>query len=200
MIRNSKQFSETRHRSSCARPGADVTTHKAAREERQSGSHPATGQTPRLDLWGVGREWWQWLLSIPASTNPILDARRGRLGQGQSGSVWFLAGSFGGPATRTCDVPTGKALFFPILNTVFGAGVLDCEPSVPGVVCDVNAFARTQRAQMDNPLLLEASIDGVPLQNLSAYRARSPVFRVPFPSTVSSPAVRSRLTWPMDIG
>ena len=38
---------------------------------------------------------------------------------GQSGSVWFLAGIFGGgSATRTCAVPAGKALYFPVLNSV----------------------------------------------------------------------------------
>lgn len=30
--------------------------------------------------------------------------------------MWFLAGTFGGPATRECSIPAGKQLFFPLVN------------------------------------------------------------------------------------
>ena len=72
-------------------------------------------------------------------------------------------------------------MFFPILNTAFGAAVFDCDPTNPGVVCDVNTLRAAAAATQDNPILLEVSIDGVPLQNLSAYRAQSPVFSITFP-------------------
>jgi hypothetical protein len=37
----------------------------------------------------------------------------------QRGSVWFLAGVFGGgTVTRTSSLPEGKALFFPVFNDV----------------------------------------------------------------------------------
>src|SRR2546430_5217700 len=42
--------------------------------------------------------WWQWLLSIPNSTNPNLDTTGANCAVGQTGQVWFLAGTFGGPA------------------------------------------------------------------------------------------------------
>ena len=35
----------------------------------------------------------------------------------QSGPVWFLAGTFGGKAERTCTIPSGKAILFPPINT-----------------------------------------------------------------------------------
>ena len=38
---------------------------------------------------------------------------------GQSGPVWFLAGTFGSTVTRTVTIPAGKTLFFPILNTIW---------------------------------------------------------------------------------
>src|SRR6202043_2144227 len=64
-------------------------------------------------------EWWQWALSIPTSINPQLDTTGGNCMVGQRGSVWFLAGIFGGgSATRTCAVPEGTVLFFPVINTV----------------------------------------------------------------------------------
>ena len=59
---------------------------------------------------------------------------------------------------------------FPILNTF-----LACDP--PPVPCPPLAEMRAIVAsQMDNPLLLEASIDGVPVQAVSSYRAASSVF------------------------
>jgi hypothetical protein len=129
-----------------------------------------------------GARWWQWLLSIPADVNPNLDPTGGNCGQGQSGHVWFLPGSFGGTSTRTCAVPTGKALFMPVLNAVFGSGVFDCEPTNPGVPCDVPTLRAGAASWMDDPVLLEVTIDGVPLQNLTAYRATSPEpFSIAFP-------------------
>jgi hypothetical protein len=124
--------------------------------------------------------WWQWALSIPAATNPNLDTTGANCAEEQSGQVWFLAGSFGGTFDRTCTVPTGKALFFPILNAAFGAAVGDCEPTNPGVPCDVTVLRAAAAASMD-PVTIEASIDGVSLRNLSDYRVQSPVFSVTLP-------------------
>ncbi len=128
-----------------------------------------------------GAKWWQWVFSVPAPINPNLDPTGENCGQGQAGPVWFIAGNFGGAFTRTCKVPPGKALFFPILNTAFGAGVFDCEPTNPDVVCDVNTLLAAAAATQDNPILLEVSVDGVPLQNLTAYRAHSSAFSITFP-------------------
>lgn len=67
----------------------------------------------------LSAEWWQWALSIPTLENPQLDSTGKKCMIGQQGSVWFLAGVFGGgEATRTCSVPEGKELFFPIANSV----------------------------------------------------------------------------------
>jgi hypothetical protein len=125
--------------------------------------------------------WWQWALSIPAATNPVLDETGEHCAEGQIGQVWFLASSFfGGTFDRTCTVPTGKALFFPIVQVAFGAAVGDCEPTNPGVPCDVTALRAAAAASMD-PVMIDASIDGVPLRNLSDYRVQSPVFSVTLP-------------------
>lgn len=63
--------------------------------------------------------WWQWAYGIPVPVNPLFDETGARCGTGQSGKVWFLAGVFNasGTAVRNdCEVPTGTALFVPILN------------------------------------------------------------------------------------
>ena len=128
--------------------------------------------------------WWQWAYSIPAARNPLFDETGANCGEGQSGKVWFLAGSYGSftePAVRRCRIPQGKAIFFPILNVVAGSGVYDCDPSVPGVPCDVPALRQLTATLMDNPILLEADVDGRPIQNPNSYRAVSPVFKITYP-------------------
>ena len=125
--------------------------------------------------------WWQWALSIPAATNPVLDETGAHCAEGQSGPVWFLAGSFfGGTFERTCTVPPDKALFFPIVNAAFGAAVFDCEPTQPGVPCNITALRAAAAASMD-PVTIEASIDGVPVPQLRDFRVQSPVFSVTLP-------------------
>jgi hypothetical protein len=72
------------------------------------------GQLPTLT-----GEWWQWDLSIPAAENPAVDATGEKCMVGQRGSIWFLAGVSGsGSATRSCSVPEGATLFFPVINSV----------------------------------------------------------------------------------
>jgi hypothetical protein len=115
--------------------------------------------------------WWQWILSIPAANNPNLDTTGADCAQGQEGQVWFLAGTFGGPpVTRSCTVPSGKSLFFPILDTAFGNGVGDCTgPSD----CDINALRGLAAANQDSPMDLEATIDGRKVSDPSQYRVVS---------------------------
>jgi hypothetical protein len=125
--------------------------------------------------------WWQWALSIPAATNPVLDETGAHCAEGQSGPVWFLAGSFfGGTFERACTVPPDKALFFPIVNAAFGAAVFDCEPTQPGVPCNITVLRAAAAASMD-PVTLEASLDGVPVRQLREFRVQSPVFSVTLP-------------------
>lgn len=69
-------------------------------------------------LHGLAAEWWQWVLSIPESVNPLLDETGDDCVVGQRGPIWFLAGTFfGGTAERECPVPSGTRLFFPVINS-----------------------------------------------------------------------------------
>jgi len=70
--------------------------------------------------------YWQWALGIPAASNPVLDATGEYCAQRQVGEVWFLAGSFSSdPVVRACEVPAGKSLFFPLINTAYFAFLND---------------------------------------------------------------------------
>lgn len=84
----------------------------------------AAGVTVQLPFQGKtygqwAAAWWQWALSAPTPVNPLVDPVGADCAAGQSGSVWFLAGTFGGAVTRTCNVPVGRSLFFPVANNVF---------------------------------------------------------------------------------
>ena len=72
-------------------------------------------------LSGLTAEWWQVMSSIPTPVNPGLDQTGADCMVGQRGPVWFLAGNFFTGATttiRTCSVPEGEWLFFPVVNIV----------------------------------------------------------------------------------
>lgn len=139
----------------------------------------ATAYGKTYGEWAVA--WWQWALSLPADKSPFTDRTGEFCGEGQSGPVWFRGGA---PSDREtiCHVPTGKAIFMPVYNWIFGAGVYDCDPSVPGVPCDVETLTVAAAAATDAATVLEATIDGVPVHSLESYRATSPEpFSVTYP-------------------
>ena len=71
----------------------------------------------RQDEWS--RAWWQWAASFEYEDSPVADRTGQRCAARQSGPVWFLAGTYGTRRTiRTCTVPAGKHLFFPLVNYV----------------------------------------------------------------------------------
>lgn len=117
--------------------------------------------------WGAA--WWQWAAAIPAGMNPILDETGEYCAVGQSDRVWFLAGTAGLTGVqRTCTVPAGKMLFFPIINVALWPPDCveeeDCRELVTGI--------------MDLVDVLEVTVDGVPLQDLEQYRADSAPFTI----------------------
>ena len=57
-------------------------------------------------------KWWQWMLSSPQNVSPLTDQTGNNCGKNQNGPVWFLAGTTGGPATRSCNIPAGKSMLF----------------------------------------------------------------------------------------
>jgi hypothetical protein len=130
--------------------------------------------------------WWQWALSIPTSVNPLLDTTGANCSEGQSGHVWFLAGTFSsGTATRSCTIPAGMMLFFPIVNTSWN----NVGDTTPGSMCPPTTFTESQLRQILDRFIqsvttLEADVDGVNIQNLQGYRAGSnnPTFSITLPS------------------
>jgi len=122
-----------------------------------------------------GAQWWRWAYSFPLAQFPPLQSGELDCGAGQSGSVWFLAGTAGqGPVTRSCTIPTGKALFFPIGITIINDYPCPDPNFQPPPGESLEQFL-TEGAQAVINLVtqLEVVVDGQPLNDLFSYRATS---------------------------
>ncbi|HET9579311.1 MAG TPA: hypothetical protein VFP44_15880 [Usitatibacter sp.] len=111
--------------------------------------------------------WWQWAASFQYRDSPVADRTGERCGAKQQGDVWFLAGTYGSAATsRTCRMPAGKHVFFPLINYVVMPssceGCLTCE----------RAAAKAQQ-MTDDAMGLFAELDGRSLESLRDHRVAS---------------------------
>ena len=112
--------------------------------------------------------WWQWLTSIPATTNPVSQTGTINCSLGQKGAVVFLAGTLGGTAVRSCSVPD-KAIFFPLVNFV--------DFNSPDFSWTVAQKRENADILMSLACNLSASVDGTPtVYNVARVRAQSPAF------------------------
>jgi hypothetical protein len=121
----------------------------------------------------LAAKWWAWAVSFPADANPIGDTTGALCAEGQSGNTWFLAGTLFnvGPVTRTCTIPVGTKLFFPVVNSFCAdfpavlhmqlAELRDCAAR------DVDPF---------DPADLTATVDGEPVPIVRAQSALFPLF------------------------
>jgi len=121
-------------------------------------------------------KWWQWAYSLPVNAHPLFDTAD--CSQGQSGDVWFLGSSFAteqGPSgeviaevDRTCNIPRGKMLFFPVMNVE--GSPLEGNGETEAELRDYTNWI------MDHAIDMSAEIDGCPVENLEQYLVPSPQF------------------------
>jgi hypothetical protein len=64
----------------------------------------------------LAQQWVLWASALPFSTGPVMDPTGDQCALGQSGKVWFLAGTWGGEVERSCSIPQHKYLFIPLIN------------------------------------------------------------------------------------
>ena len=132
----------------------------------------------------LAADWWQWALSEPTATNPLVGSYEGGpqcdgrpLGD-VPGKKWFLAGSFDGSAVeRTCTMPVGTQLFFPVGNVVF----LITEPGETEEIARdyVNDFMDAVLA--DPEFSMVVTVDGREVRSKRIVRADSPLFTATLP-------------------
>jgi hypothetical protein len=131
----------------------------------------------------LATSWWQWALETSASENPLTDTTGQFAAVNQRGPVWFLAGNVGGTTVRTITVPSGKALFFPIVNVfdaeggiVVGGGRLFL---IPGPVQVAQTFVSNVIATATG---LSCEVDGNPLPITTANLEESTPFSLHLPA------------------
>jgi hypothetical protein len=138
---------------------------------------------PNSSLYGLsysewGARWWQWSYSIPLHVNTSANDPTGaQCGINQNGPVWFLAGTIGGAATRSCTIPAGRAIFFPIVNAINDYPCPEPPPFEPAPGQSLEAFL-TEGAKgfIDPVTVLEVDLDGKSFGDLFSYRATSKLF------------------------
>lgn len=126
-------------------------------------------------------EWWQWALGVPAAASPLTDMTGEHCAQRQVGDVWFLAGTafIASPVVRTCDLPAGKSLFFPLINILYGAFLNDPPET------RTEAFVRAAGACTE-PAEISVWLDGLTVRRprqffTGASGSQSPLFNVQMP-------------------
>lgn len=134
-------------------------------------------------------EWQQWAYSIPVSKHPLFD--NGNCTEGQSGMVWFLGGKFCTntdpmcgqyKVQRSCTVPRGKYLYFPVDNGEDSA----LEESVAEHPGDISYQQIAKMRQGWDPWATRptseyAAIDGVVVPHLERFNVQSTVFGFTIP-------------------
>jgi hypothetical protein len=119
---------------------------------------------------------WQWSLALPIEGHPFLDTPEYNFSAAQSGSVWFW-GAPDGPITRTVTIPQGKALF---------VAIRDVETSTLEESPFFGATEAEQRANSkwfaDHIVDVFCVINGVPVENLQAFRFSTPQFEFTAPT------------------
>jgi hypothetical protein len=144
-----------------------------------SGSISSRAQEASDPRASLTAQWWQYAISVPASVNPLLDDTGADCMVGQHDPIWFLAGNFlvGGKIKRTCAVPAGEWLFFPVINSV--------QINVPNVcgqagslsVAQLRALAATA---IDAATNMPVEVDGKEVSN--PVRIKSDVFATVIPA------------------
>lgn len=110
--------------------------------------------------WGVA--WWNWVGSFPGDVSPVSDSTGELCDEGQSGRVWFLAGTTGGQQTRSCTIPAASYVFFPLLNVIcpvegdVASATAQCEESLASA--EVSASVNST-AILDPPFVLSGPFD-----------------------------------------
>ena len=60
--------------------------------------------------------WWQWNMGMPSATHLREHFDSTKCSMDQSGPVWFLPDGLSGKETRSCTIPSGKAILVPLLT------------------------------------------------------------------------------------
>jgi hypothetical protein len=129
---------------------------------------PLTAKVEGRGYAEMSADWWKWAFAqvIPPYKDP--DGRLCDLGQ--SGPVWFLAGTDGRfDASRECIVPNGKHIFLPVINSIHYSPRTRDKSRIP------TCKELQDGAAVNNDKLVSAVvfIDDVQIEDVRTFRVRS---------------------------
>jgi hypothetical protein len=148
--------------------------------------------SPQLSTF-LGAKWWKWAVEIPTPINPLIDANPCNVNQ--HGHFFFLAGVIlpadtSGHIERTCTIPKGEAIFFPVYTAFQTFG-----PQPPsGPPATVQEAIKIVKDNVNQATNLKASVDGTPI-NVNMLRSLT----IPFGFTLPQNNIFG-LTKPSDLG
>ena len=120
--------------------------------------------------------WWKWCYS-KADGSPTSDSSREPFtGIQRHKKVWFLGGSFGGKASRKCEIPGGRSIFFPIINDLISFATDSHLKSES----ELSAYAKADLDETRIPPT-HLNIDGFEIPDIEKYRVQTPVFDIVLP-------------------
>jgi hypothetical protein len=144
-----------------------------------NGVYPPHATVDGFTLGEWSGRWHQWLYWLPEDRNPGRDETGEHCHEGQSGPVFFLAGTFGGTRHRTCAIPAGKKLFVPLITQAWA--VTD-----PGETCELaiagaEGLMDPRPENPDGVSSLTCKVDGVEVPDPWSHREASPCFPLCLP-------------------
>jgi hypothetical protein len=156
-----------------------------AHDDGKPGVYPRDSVVFGRDYGEWSAAWRQWADSMPWTNHPLFDTAD--CSEGQSGPVWFLGGRFCGTeqpgcdnsqVKRSCKVPPGKPLFFPVVNNACIDGETKINACFDLTAPNI-ALMRDRLAGSIDPVTgLGVTVDGKPMKgNLKKdFRVQSVVY------------------------
>jgi hypothetical protein len=114
-------------------------------------------------------QWVAWSEAGPFGANAITDMTGDFCAANQPPAlVWFLAGTFGGAVERSCNIPAGRALFYPIVESPW----IDC-PNTPDVTLSDEEVRDIIGSSISGPIEIASTLNGIPIANLQVMVVRT---------------------------
>lgn len=124
--------------------------------------------------------WFEWLIEIPAPTNPQFDETGALCGVGQSGPVWFLAPVVRtGTTTRACTIPKGAGI--AVLGIGNECSNIEPPPFFGATEAELRECAAFGYETFFEGATVSIIVDGIVVSDLDRYRMQTPLFSYTLP-------------------
>jgi hypothetical protein len=140
-----------------------------ARGPSNSGVLPPTSRAQGLTYGEWLARWWNYALTMPMAENPLTGGTGENCVFQRVGNVGLVVANSTLDVPIRCEVPTGMMLYIEVLGA-------ECSTLEPPPFYGGNEAELLNCAQTFVPQDLEASIDGIDVQNLSKFYFISPLY------------------------